>query len=93
MVLFIYVERGMKVTKIISGVAVVATSVLAVVFMVMKNFNWAVFCITLMFTLTNAVRAKDMASKGYEKESRWMRNLSVFFGVASLAVLFVNLFM
>ena len=46
-----------------------------------------------MFTLTNAVRAKDMASKGFEKESRWMRNLSIFFGIASAGILFVNLFM
>lgn len=80
-------------SKRIMGIAVLITSVLAVILLIKQNFNWAVFCITLMFTLTNAVRAKDMASKGFEKESRWMRNLSIFFGIASAGILFVNLFM
>lgn len=83
----------MDVTKRIMGIAVLITSVLAVFLLIKQNFNWAVFCITLMFTLTNAVRTKDMASKGFEKESRWMRNLSIFFGIASAGILFVNLFM
>lgn len=80
-------------TKIVPGIAIVVTSILAVILLITKNFNWAVFCITLMFTLTNAIRAKDMASKGYPKESTWMRNVSIFFGIASAAILFVNLFM
>lgn len=80
-------------TKIVPGIAIVVTSVLAVILLLTKNFNWAIFCITLMFTLTNAIRAKDMAKKGYPKESNWMRNVSIFFAIASAAILFVNLFM
>lgn len=79
--------------KIIPAIALVITSVLAVILLITKNFNWAVFCITLMFTITNGIRSKDMAKKGYPKESVWMRNVAVFFGIASAAILFVNLFM
>lgn len=78
--------------KIVSGISVIATSVLAVVLLIMKQFNWAVFCITAMFALTNSFRAKDMASKGYEKESRFMRNMSIFFAVAAAGILVANLF-
>lgn len=88
-----FIRGGSIVSKKITGIAVVITSILAVILLLKENFDWAVFCITVMFTLTNAVRAKDMAAKGFEKESRWMRNLSVFFGIASAGILFVNLFM
>lgn len=79
--------------KITAAVLTISMSILAVVLMIVKQFNWAVFCMTVMFTLTNAFRARDMVEKGYEREARFMRNLSIFFGVASVAVLCVNLFM
>lgn len=82
-----------KMMKKLSGVIVAITSILAVFLLLKENFNWAVFCITLMFTITNAMRAKDMSSKGFEKESKWMKNVSIFFGIASAAILVVNLFM
>ncbi|GEK33183.1 hypothetical protein [Kurthia sibirica] len=78
--------------KIVSGAAVIITSVLAVVLLIQKEFNWAVFCITIMFTLTNSFRARDMAKKGYDKEARFMRNMSIFFAVASAGILVANLF-
>lgn len=80
-------------SKIISALAMVVASVLAVILLMKNNFNWAIFCITILFTLTNALRSKDMANKGYAKESVWMRNVALLFGVASAAILVVNLFM
>lgn len=79
--------------KTIPGIAVAITSILSVVLLLMDEFNWAIFSITVMLTLTNAVRAKDMSNQGHDKEAAWMRKVSIFFGIASAAVLFVNLFM
>lgn len=80
-------------SKIISAIAMVAASVLAVILLLKDNYNWAIFCITVLFTLTNALRSNDMAKKGYDKESAWMRNVAILFAVASAAILVVNLFM
>lgn len=79
--------------KTIPGIAVAITSVLSIVLLIMDEFNWAIFSITVMLTLTNAVRAKDMSNNGHSKEAAGMKKVSIFFGIASAAVLFVNLFM
>ena len=78
--------------KILSGVLVAITSLLAVFFVIKQNFNLAVLFITLMFTITNTFRAKDMARQGYEKEAKWMKGMAVFFGIATLIVLVMTIF-
>ncbi|HWI47803.1 MAG TPA: hypothetical protein VNU45_06205 [Rummeliibacillus sp.] len=78
--------------KVISGVLVTITSLLAVFFVIKQNFNLAVLFITLMFTITNTFRAKDMARKGYEKEAKWMKGMAAFFGIATLVVLGMIIF-
>ncbi|MFJ8263704.1 hypothetical protein ACIQ4I_17465 [Rummeliibacillus sp. NPDC094406] len=78
--------------KIISGVLVTITSILAVFFVIKQNFNLAVLFISLMFTITNTFRAKDMARQGYEKEAKWMKAMATFFGIATLVVLVMIIF-
>lgn len=80
-------------SKIITAIAMVVASVLAVILLLNDNFDWAIFCITILFTLTNGIRSFDMAAKGFEKESAWMRNVAILFAVASAAILVVNLFL
>ncbi|MGG0658170.1 hypothetical protein [Rummeliibacillus pycnus] len=78
--------------KVISGILVTITSILAVFFIIKQNFNLAVLFITLMFTITNSFRAKDMARQGYEKEAKWMKGMATFFGIATLVVLVMIIF-
>lgn len=78
--------------KVVSGVLIVITSLLAVFFIIKQNFNLAVLFISLMFTITNAFRAKDMARQGYEKEAKWMKGVAIFFGIATLILLSMLIF-
>lgn len=78
--------------KIVTGLLVTITSLLAVFFIFKQNFNLAVLFITLMFTITNTVRARDMKKKGYEKEAKWMQAMATFFGIATLGILAIILF-
>ncbi len=78
--------------KVVSGVLVAITSILAVVFVIKQNFNLAVLFITLMFTITNTFRAKDMAKQGYQKEAKLMKGVAYFFGIATLVELFIIIF-
>lgn len=86
----IFLEENTLKAKHITGVLVVITSLLALYFIIKQNFNVAILFMTLMFTVTNAFRAKDFKEKGFEKEAKWMRGMSIFFGVATLAILVVN---
>lgn len=78
--------------KIVTGLLVTITSLLAVFFIIKQNFNLAVLFITLMFTITNTIRAKDMKRQGYEKEAKWMKAMAIFFGIATLGILVTILF-
>ncbi|GEL05815.1 hypothetical protein [Rummeliibacillus stabekisii] len=79
-------------SKALTGVLVALTSILAVIFIIRQNFDWAVLFISLMFTITNSFRAKDMARQGYTKEAKWMKGTAIFFGIATLVVLALILF-
>ena len=39
-----------------------------------------------LFTLTNAMRSKSFRDQGMERESKWMRWLSLFFGAAFIVL-------
>lgn len=73
--------------KLVSGILVTITSLLAVFFVIKQNFNLAVLFISLMFTITNTFRAKDMEKQGFTKEAKWMKAMALLFGVATLAIL------
>lgn len=73
--------------KWLSSILVAFFSIAAIVFMIMGNFNLAVFAMTIMFALSNGFRAKSFKEQGYIKEAKWMKYMAIFFTVASIAVL------
>lgn len=73
----------------ISGIGLFA--VIALVFVVLGKFDLAILAMMALFTLTNAMRAKSFKDQGHERESTWMRYLSILFAVA-FVVVFVLIF-
>lgn len=71
----------------LTGIVTAVASVLAVWFLFQQQFAIAVVLISFTFTLTNALRAKDMNEKGYVKEAKVMRGVSFFFSVLTIAAI------
>lgn len=78
-----------KYEKAISLVLVAAASLSALFFIVKQNMEAAILSMTIMFTLTNFFRSRTFKEKGHEKESKWMRKMSITFAILSVVVLFV----
>lgn len=78
-----------KYEKAISLVLVAAASLSALFFIVKQNMEAAILSMTIMFTLTNFFRSRSFKEKGHEKESKWMRKMSITFAILSVVVLFV----
>jgi len=76
-------------TKWISSILVAFFSIVAIVFVVKGNFDFAVLAMTVMFALSNGFRAKSFKEQGYIKEAKWMKYMAVFFSIASIVVLAV----
>lgn len=74
--------------RILSVTLIVLSSVLALVFMFMNNFNLAVLFMTLLFMFSNFFRYRSFKEKGMEKESKWMLLSAGIFAVLFLIVLF-----
>ena len=75
--------------KVVSLILVTISSLLALYFVIIGNFELAVLFLTIMFTLTNFFRYRSFMQQGMEKEAKWMRNTSVLFGVLALIVFVV----
>lgn len=74
--------------KIISVVLVTISSLLALYFVIVGNFELAVLFLTIMFIFTNFFRYRSFKQKGMEREAKWMRNTSFFFALLALIVLY-----
>ncbi|MFB7156626.1 hypothetical protein [Lysinibacillus sp. NPDC056232] len=77
--------------KWLSSILVAIFSVAAIVFIIMGNFNFAVFAMTIMFAVSNGFRAKSFKEQGYIKEAKWMKYMAIFFSIASLVVFIIIL--
>lgn len=75
--------------KWISTSIIALTSVLAVVCIILESYDWAIFSMTIMFTLTNTFRAKSFKEQGYVREAKWMQITGIFFALAAIAVLYI----
>ena len=75
--------------KIVSMILVTISSLLALYFVIVNNFQLAVLFLTIMFTLTNFFRYRSFTQQGMEKEAKWMRNTSVLFAALAVIVLVV----
>lgn len=69
-------------------VIVAISSVLALYFIIVKNFHVAILLLTLMFTFSNFFRYRSFMRQGYVKEAQWMKWLSLFFAGATIVVIF-----
>lgn len=73
--------------KWIAGILIAAVSIAALVFIIKGNINLAVLFMTALFALSNGFRAVSFKEKGFEKEAKWMKGMSIFFVIAFIVVL------
>lgn len=73
--------------KWIAGILIAAVSIAALVFIIKGNINLAVLFMTALFALSNGYRAVSFKEKGFEKEAKWMKGMSIFFVIAFIIVL------
>lgn len=70
-----------------SIIGIVLLAVVTLFFVVKGKLDYAILTMMALFTLTNASRAKTFKEQGYDRESRWMRYLSILFAVSFVVVL------
>ena len=75
-----------------SIIIVILLAVLTLFFVVRGKLDFAILTMMALFTMTNASRAKSFKEQGYEKESKWMRYLSILFAISFIVVLLLILF-
>jgi len=71
----------------IAGLLIAAVSIAAIVFIIKGNMNFAVLFMTAMFALTNGFRAVSFKEKGFEREAKWMKWMSILFSVGCIVIL------
>lgn len=74
-------------SKWISSIVVAITSIVAIICIVMRQYNWAILSMTIMFAVSNLFRASSFAEQGYIREAKWMKWMGIFFVFASVIVL------
>jgi len=75
--------------KWLFGIAIGVAVLASIYFVLRLNLNMAVLSMVGLFTLTNAMRAKTFHDQGMERESKWMRWVSMFFGAAFIVLLVI----
>ncbi|MBB5181655.1 hypothetical protein HNQ44_003120 [Planomicrobium koreense] len=74
-------------SKIFQGLLIAALSIASLVFVVMRELDFAVLFMTVLFVLTNSFRYRQMKAKGMDREAKWMLGMSVTFVVLFFVVL------
>ncbi|WP_416143981.1 hypothetical protein [Planococcus koreensis] len=74
-------------SKILQGLLIAALSIASLVFVVMRELDFAVLFMTVLFVLTNSFRYRQMKAKGMDREAKWMLGMSVIFVVLFFVVL------
>lgn len=73
-------------------ISIILLVVVTLFFVVRGLLDYAILTMMALFTLTNASRAKSFKEQGHDRESKWMRYLSIFFAVSFVAVLLLIIF-
>lgn len=68
-------------------IGIVLLGVVTLFFVIKGKLDFAILTMMALFTLTNASRAKSFKEQGYERESKWMRYLSILFALSFVVVL------
>ncbi|SDN39917.1 hypothetical protein SAMN05518871_10549 [Psychrobacillus sp. OK028] len=71
----------------IFGLLIAVVSVSALVFIIKGNMNMAVLLMTAIFALSNGFRAISFKEKGFVREAKWMKGMSILFAVLFFVVL------
>ncbi|MFJ7935012.1 hypothetical protein [Sporosarcina sp. NPDC096371] len=77
--------------KWLFGIGIAVAAIASLFFIIKQEFNYAVLAMVALFSMTNGARAKSLRDQGMERESKWMRWLSLFFGVAFIGLLIYSL--
>ncbi|WP_339253432.1 hypothetical protein NSQ43_04645 [Sporosarcina sp. FSL W8-0480] len=72
------------------GIILIALTTLF--FVVKGMLDYAVLMMMALFTLTNASRSKSFKEQGFDRESKWMRYLSILFAIAFIVVFIIIFF-
>jgi len=75
--------------KLIAGLLIASASIAALIFIIKGEIYIAVLFMTALFALTNGFRAISFKEKGYERESKWMKGMSIFFATMFIIILVV----
>lgn len=73
----------------IAGFLMAVVSIIALVFIIKGNINLAVLFMTVLFALSNGYRSSNLKEKGFDREAKWMKGISVFFVIAFIIVLII----
>ncbi|MFJ7827204.1 hypothetical protein [Psychrobacillus sp. NPDC096623] len=76
----------------IFGLLIAVVSVSALVFIIKGNMNMAVLLMTAIFALSNGFRAISFKEKGFVREAKWMKGMSILFAVLFFVVLLLMFF-
>ncbi|MEK4487460.1 hypothetical protein MHH81_18245 [Psychrobacillus sp. FSL H8-0484] len=74
------------------GLLIVAVSITSLVFIIIGNLNMAVLFMTAIFALSNGHRAISFKEKGFVREAKWMKGMSIVFAILFFVVLGLNFF-
>ena len=73
--------------RMIFGILIALASVLTLIFIILQNLDLAVVFMAALFALTNGMRARSFKEKGFPRESKWMKGMSIFFTIAAVFML------
>lgn len=73
------------------GIGIAVSAGAAIYFIIKLNLNLTVLSMMALFSLTNAARAVSFKNQGMLRESKWMKWLSIFFGIAFIVFLIIVL--
>ena len=76
--------------KWLFGIGIAIAVVASFYYVIQLNVAMAVLPMMVLFALTNAMRAISFRKQGLEREAKWMRILSIFFGAAFIVLFIIN---
>ncbi len=77
-------------TKWLFIVGIAVAVIASFYYVIQLDLGMAVLSMVALFALTNAMRAKSFHAQGMVREARWMRMLSIFFGIAFIVLFIVT---
>jgi hypothetical protein len=76
----------------IFAIVIIAAAIASLVFIILGNLNMAVLFMTAIFAFSNGYRAISFKEKGYVREAKWMRGMTILFAILFFVVLGIILF-